>query len=644
MSMYRQLWLSILVSMLFALSASLFASLINARAYLEAQLSTKNRDNAASLALAISQGMPGPDDVILAVTAQFDSGQYEHILVVDPQGKKLVERVAPEDDPGAPQWFIRLLPIEPAPGQARITSGWRQVGTISLMSHVHFAYQALWETALYMTGAIALAGLLGGILSSLVLRRLRRPLQAVVEQARSISDRLFVTIPEPAVPELRQLASAMNDTVQRIRGLFEDEAQRYEQLRREANFDPLTGLANRGFFMNKLEQALESEDAAGGTLAILRVAGLDLINRQQGREVGDELICRVGLTLEGFAESCHEATASRLGGSEFALLLPPDTDAAQLLTELMGALTQAKESVGGGGAAAWIGYGHFQGGGLLAALLARVDAALIEAHSAGINAIREAASEAETGAPSNAEQWRTAIRQALEERHGLRLAYFPIRDLAGGRTFSESPLRIRLDASGEWLPAGRFIPVAERLGLIQELDLATLSLALEDLDRRPELEGLWIHVSARSIAEDTFLDRLQELLFEHPEACARLWLEIQETRALHRLESLRSLVQMLKPLGCHLGLEHFGHQFDRIGEIYDLGLDFLKVDASFIRDVDSNAGNQAFLVGLCDIAHKIGIRVFAEGVETQAEMKKLLEIGFDGVTGPVLREAGTPTV
>jgi EAL domain-containing protein (putative c-di-GMP-specific phosphodiesterase class I) len=91
-------------------------------------------------------------------------------------------------------------------------------------------------------------------------------------------------------------------------------------------------------------------------------------------------------------------------------------------------------------------------------------------------------------------------------------------------------------------------------------------------------------------------------------------------------------------LGCHLGLSHYGHQFSRIGELYGLGLDFLKVDTSFIRDIQANPGNQAFLAGLRDTAHKIGMRVLAEGVATQAELDKLMELGLDGVTGPVLGE------
>ena len=112
MSMYRQLWLAIITSMLLALAGSLFASMLNARAYLESQLSIKNADNAAALALSLSQSDPDAVSVELTVSALFDSGHYELIRVVDPAGHAIVERSAPRGnngDSGAPAWFARLL-------------------------------------------------------------------------------------------------------------------------------------------------------------------------------------------------------------------------------------------------------------------------------------------------------------------------------------------------------------------------------------------------------------------------------------------------------------------------------------------------------------------------------------------------------
>lgn len=633
MSMYRQLWLSIIASALIALGASLFASLMNARGYLEQQLSMKNRDNAAALALSLNQDNSTPEDVVLAVTAQYNSGQYEQIQVIDPNGHVLVERMDKGEIHGAPGWFMRLLPIDPAPGQARITSGWTQLGTVTVVSHSHFAYAALWKTARHMTGAIFLSGLLGGILVSLVLGRMRKPMAAVIDQARAITERRFITIPEPDVPELRQLALAMNDTVQRLRQMIEDEANSCDALRRAANYDILTGLANRAFFMANLGEALEAEEGSGGTLAMVRLLDLEGINRRHGRDGADECLRACGVALGQLAEAQPGSLAARLHGADFAWLLPSDQDPVAMLENLQQEFTRVSERFAEHTHGACIAYAQFPPAESLCNLMARVDTALNQAVASGKAGVRKAESSADGPVPRDIEQWRASLRHALLSKGGLKLVHHAIRNTAAGGEQSECPLRLRLEDAGEWLPASRFLPYAERLGLVQELDLAAVGMALEELTAHPEIGGLWVNISARSVGHEGFRQQLLEKLQEVPEACSRLWLEVPESGALRRIEALRSLVAELKPLGCHVGLEHYGHQFNQIGLLYDLGLDFLKVDASFVRGIDGNAGNQAFLSGLCDIAHKIGIRVFAEGVENEAELRKLEDLGFDGVTG-----------
>jgi diguanylate cyclase (GGDEF)-like protein len=634
MSLYRQLWLAITVSVLIALGASLFAALMNARGYLEEQLSMKNRDNAATLALAISQTDPDVDDVILAVTAQYDSGQYEAMQVVTPSGKVLVEKIAPDVADGAPDWFMRWLPIRPAPGQARITSGWTELGRLTLLSHSHFAYQALWDSARTLTVAILFAGLLGGVLGSLVLRRIRKPLDAVIDQARAISERRFITIPEPSVPELKQLAAAMNDSVERIRQMLEEDAADYETLRRQANYDPLTGLVNREFILASLGEALDSEETTDGRLAIVRLNALAKINRAQGREAADEVLCLTGRCLSALAERIPEAQAARLGGADFAVLLPAGESAQPLLERLLADLQMLLEPYSGKQAAGIaIGFADLQGGEGLSALLARVDAALASAESSGGAAIRQAPADIRANMPGNAEQWRLAIRHALSGKGGLKLVHHAIRNSGDDASQDECPLRIRVDEQGDWLPARHFIGQAERLGLIQELDLAAVSLAIEELAANPGIGGLWVIISARSVSDSDFRRQLVERLRDMPAECGRLWLEVPETGAMRRLEDLRTLISELKPLGCHVGLEHYGHRFDQVGQLSELGLDFLKVDAGFIRGIDANPGNQAFLSGLRDITHALGILLYAEGVESEAELRKLEELGFDGVTG-----------
>ena len=201
MSMYRQLWLALIVSTLLALAGSLLASTLSARAYLQEQLRMKNTDNAAALALSLSQRHADAVEVELAVAALFDSGHYQTIRVMDPAGKLIVERVAREEKHSAPKWFISIVPIVAPPGVAQISNGWKQVGTVSLSSHSHFAYSALWKSVTEMIGTLLFAGVVAGYLSTLILRRLKKPLRDVIEQARAISERRFVTMPEPDVPD-----------------------------------------------------------------------------------------------------------------------------------------------------------------------------------------------------------------------------------------------------------------------------------------------------------------------------------------------------------------------------------------------------------------------------------------------------------
>jgi predicted signal transduction protein with EAL and GGDEF domain len=636
MSMYRQLWLAIVTSMLLALAGSLVASLLSARSYLESQLSIKNTDNATALALSLSQGNPDAVMVDLVVASLFDAGHYELIRVTDPKGKVIVERVAEAGQLDAPTWFAHLLPIEADPGQAQISSGWKQFGTVTLVSHSRFAYGALWKSAYEMVLALTAAGLVGGYLGSLVLRRIRTPLNTVIEQARAITHRRFVTVEVPKVPELRQLAIAMNATVGRLKSMFDEEAERLETVRRQANCDTLTGLANRSYFLARLREMVDADDSTGGAVFIARLANLAAVNQALGRSATDDLLRTYGKALTAAAEYYPEAMAARLNGADFALLVPALGDPKEAAEKLLQSLTQVAAAFMQDKASTWLGCGHFPRGIETGTILAQVDAALAAVESEGRNGYRIVDMRHGDDAPKSAEEWTKLIQRALEQRW-VRLVSFPVASLTGSLIHRECPLRLMFDENGEWQPAGRFLPQAERLRLTPQLDLAAVALGLDELEAKPALAGLAINLSASSLGLPEFRASLTQLLKQRA-GTPRLWLEVAESGVLMHFDSFRALCLELRDLGCKLGVEHFGRQFSEIGRLHDLGLDYLKVDASFIRGLESNPGNQAFLKGLSTIAHGIGLQVIAEGVASEAEFSALVGVGFDGATGPAVKE------
>lgn len=633
MSMYRQLWLAIIVSMLLALVGSLLASLLSARSYLEQQLSMKNADNASALALSLSQQNPDRVALELTVAALFDSGHYEWIRINDPNGKLIIERVAAQGDQGAPAWFVDQLPIRAEPGEAQITNGWTQLGSVTLLSHSRFGYQALWTSTREMIAALTLASLIGGYLGSMILRRLRRPLQAVIDQAVAITNRRFVTIPEPEVPELHKLAVAMNSTVSRLKTMFEEEAARLEALRREANFDKLTGLANRDYLIAELRSTLDEENSTGGTLLLIRVADLVGINRRLGREATDNLLCRFAEKVGARATANSDAVAARMNGADFALLLRGRHNGSEVAATLLRDLTETMEPFVEGSASAYIGLGSFPRETPVGTLLSQVDAALISVEAEGSSGFREAVFDLTDELPDNNLEWSQMIRDALANRW-VRLVEFPVVDRNGRLLHMECPLRLKQKDDSEWLPAGRFLAMAERIGQVSDLDLAALGLGINELEARPGLSGIAVNLSAASVANPEFARGMEQLLKKHSIAARRLWIEIAETGLLKHMDEFRGLCARLRGFGCNIGVEHFGRQFSQIGQFHDLGLKYIKVDASFVRRIDTNPGNQAFLKGACAIAHTIGLTVIAEGVVTDLELGKLLELGFDGATGP----------
>jgi EAL domain-containing protein (putative c-di-GMP-specific phosphodiesterase class I)/GGDEF domain-containing protein len=636
--MYRQLWLAIITSMLLALGGSLLASLLSARSYLEAQLSQKNADNATVLALALTQGDVDSVSAELAVSALFDSGHYELIRLVDPQGATIVERLGEPGALDAPGWFVKALPLRAVPGQAQINDGWRQFATITLVSNSRFAYRALWYSALQIFGALVVSCLIGGCLGTLILLRLKPPLAAVVRQAKDISERRFTTISEPDVPELRQLAAAMNGTVVRLKTMFEEEAVRLEVVRREANYDALTGLANRTHFLAHLQEAAQHEESAGGVLFIVRIARLADVNRSLGREATDDLLQRFGRVLREFAARQPKALGARLNGADFALLASADAAPGAIGEPLLTQLTQETAAFYGSSTESihiWIAGGGFPSDTAPAFILSQLDAALAACESEGGNALRVIDIRRADGTPSTARDWSEHIRRALD-KGWFRLAFFPVVGLDGVRLHDECPLRLKFDGDGEWLPAGRFMPQAERLQITGRLDLVAVTLGLDALDAQAELPGLAINLSAHSIQNPAFCRELAALLSSRRSA-PRLWLEIAESGALVHFDAFRNLCRELKSIGCRVGIEHFGRRFSEIGRLYDLGIDYLKVDSIFVRDLDTHVGNQTFLRGLATIARNIGIVVIAEGVASERELAALSVAGFDAATGPQIR-------
>lgn len=633
MTLTKQLWLSVLAIMTLAFGISFLVSAWSAKNYLEDHLRLKNLDNANSLALSMSQMEKDPVLIELLLSAQFDIGHYQSIRLIAPNGETLMERVSDVGNEPVPPWFVRLIALETEPGIAQVQDGWKQYGTLRVESHTRFAYQALWDGNLRLLAWFLAGALVIGLLGTLILRAITRPLKGVVGQAEAIGQRRFISIEEPRTREFRSVVRAMNTLSGRVRGMLEEESARLEQLRREAQHDALTGLLNREHFLKLTQSALEDENAPpSGVLVIVRLPELVNMNKALGREATDTLLKRVADALH---ECCPEAPCmiGRLNGADFALLGPDEESADDLARRISArVLLSINDPSADTGYPVWVGAATYRHGDPISQVLSRADMALRRAEEEGGHAVDTGARDIEwKPAASLLAAWNNLIDTALNLRR-IQFATYPVLDAQGRLVHYEAPARMQVIQSSLWTPAQEFMPWASRLGLTERIDEAVFDHAIAWLE--DNAGPLCVNVSAQSVCDPVLTTRYFQALRRNPRAAARLWFDIPEFVAYRHGREFRVFCETLKPLGCRVGLEHVGNQICHIGELHDVGLDYLKIDRAIIRDIHQSPGNQTFLRGLCGIAHTMGVMAIAEGVTDQQEAACLKELGFDGMTGP----------
>lgn len=627
MSLMRQIGLLLATVLLLALAGAVGVNLHTARETLEAQLRVKNSDNAQSLALALSQQRGEAQLMALLMTAQFDTGFYRRIRLVNGDGKVAFERQADSAAQAAPAWFITAWPIESPPGVAQVSDGWRAVGRLELVSQVAYAHDELWRGSVRAALLLATIGALALGLAAAGVRRIRRPLDATVAQAHALEGGHYVLVDEPRVPELQRVARAMNSMVQRVKNLFEAQAAQVESLRHQAHEDPLTGLAHRGHFMQRLMALLDGEaGASGGALVLVRLADMTSLNRTRGRDTTDAALRAIADLLRSAARG--EAVAGRLNGADFALAVAAPADAAGTTAMLCPRLQAALAPLGDG-VAVHLGAIDWRHGDTAGALLAQADLALARAEGGAPFTAQIAAAAAPVNAGEHG--WHQQLSLAMSEQR-TRLVSYPVLARDGMLWQLECPLRVQCTPGGAYETAAQWLPLAARSRLLPQLDLHAVQLALTAIAADGVPRG--INLALASLADGAFTTQLRRLLDAAPRACAQLSLEVGEGAALEHFALLQAFAALVRPLGVRFGLEHAGHRLHRVERLYELGLDYVKLDAALVRGVSRDEAAGRFVQGSVTLLHAMALSVCAEGIDDGADAQALWACGVDGITGP----------
>jgi diguanylate cyclase (GGDEF)-like protein/PAS domain S-box-containing protein len=407
-------------------------------------------------------------------------------------------------------------------------------------------------------------------------------------------------------------------------------------------YDSLTGLPNRTLFTYRLAYALAKPNRRTGSIAVL-VLDLDRfksINEALGHEVGDEVLVAVAARLQ--AADGRSQVIARLGGDEFLALFDGEDaegEAVAFSDRVLDALSSPivagddevflTASVGIACTSAQL----FEA----TPLLSNADAAMYQAKKRGGGAV-EVFGEAMRLRVLDRMHTEHLLHRALE-RSELRLFYQPVVDIGGSTAVgAEALLRWAHPEQGLVAP-GRFIPVAEESGLIIPIGAWVLREACEQLrawhtgDASGPQGAVEVNLSARQIDHPEIVATVERVLAATGVSPAHLTLEITESALMKDTASASRVLDALKALGVTLAIDDFGTGYSSLSHLQRFPLDILKIDKSFVDELEIERGGAEIVAAVINLAHALGLEVIAEGVETEPQLHALQELGCDFAQG-----------
>ncbi|MBE0357832.1 MULTISPECIES: EAL domain-containing protein [Pseudoalteromonas] len=409
-------------------------------------------------------------------------------------------------------------------------------------------------------------------------------------------------------------------------------------IKQEAYKDVITALGNRNMFVEYYEKNIENvEQSTFGSLAMIRCSELQIINQTRGYQKGDEYVKAVADIVKHISGTYTGSQVFRLNSSDFAVVLPhvPLKEAERFGENLQSRFTQYQQnqelsSVANTGI---VGY---EKGKPLGELLSIVDNAMSMAQSKQVNAWhvqRETDLINNVSAGFGNQNWRKVINEVIESKR-VHLVMQNIMPLGkNSKAYAEIQVRFKTEEN-QTLPTASFLAMAEKLDMAIDIDKLIIDSSLEKIKTRNLSEkNFGLNVTASSAHNDQFVIWLERRLLKDTHIASKLIFEVSEFGLQQNIKASKRFIDMVHRVGARITVERFGVGLTSFKFFRDLKPDFIKMDASYTRGLEDDKNNQYFMRLMVDLAHRIGVSVFAEGVESQEEKHIVETLLLDGVQG-----------
>ena len=426
-------------------------------------------------------------------------------------------------------------------------------------------------------------------------------------------------------------------------GFALDHLDKEDRLSYLAYYDEITGLPNRTLFLERTGQHLRPREGPRSLLgiALMDISRFRFVNDTLGRQMGDELLRQVAQRLQHAAGDVYDV--ARIGINSYGIAVTDARDAGSVALAVDHLLRACFDTPFALGAtelrmAAKAGVALYPMDGADAETLLRNAEAAVNKAKASADSLLFYTSEMNTRV-AEALGMEGRLREALE-REQFVLHYQPKQCLASGVVTGAEALIRWNDPERGLVPPGLFIPILEETGLIYDVGCWALQQALAD-NQRWRQSGhaplrVAVNVSFLQLRHRSFVAEVREALAFDPAAGAGLELEITESMVMEDVEHCRRSLHALREMGITIAIDDFGTGFSSLSYLATLPADTLKIDRSFILGMDTGQQGQALVSAIISMGQSLGLKVVAEGVETDDQRRRLALLGCDEIQGYLL--------
>jgi len=621
MTLFKQIAIILSIFLIIILSTVLVLNFNSANQSVQKRLFEDAKNTASSLSLSLGSANGDIAMMSTMINANFDSGNYQFISLVDVDGETLYKRDSEIQEVDVPSWFVRTLNITAPVASANVSAGWSPIGLLNVQSDVSYAHIQLYSILKNLLISFALLAFFGLAILNLLLHTILKPLKQVQLQAEAVAHNEFIIQEKiPSTKEFKDVVVGMNTMVKKVKVMFDKGNEELKRQKEREYIDPATKLRNRKYLIDKLPEYLKIDaQSKGGINIMIAFSGVIEANEKVGHQSVDKLFADMADIFTIHANNFQNSIVARMNGTEFSILLPECSDEAglEIAQAINKTILQIIKDLELNTDVTFISLGLYEYNytQTIGQLLSLSDNALAQAKFSETNIHLDHAEDATEVMGKDA--WRMIINKAIA-RSGFNFMSYKAVD-SKLKKDAHNALSISMNVDNETYYFGQFMAPANQAGLGGDIYTKILEMMFIQPDMKLQSSTCSLRLPFDFLDSKKTYEHMSKLFKEHAKKLPfKLIIEMPDKLLRQNSESIKLYKELLQRYNIDLAIFEFIGESTDYQYLQDLRPVYIKGEKDYFLG-QSEQGLSALKL----ITDSIGIELIATGVMDMETLKKL---------------------